>query len=411
MDKIISTDRLKSRREIQASVPLETIQGAENDLIQKYRKASKVKGFRPGKAPLEVVRKQFGSEIREEARDTVIREAVIREVKDRGLSPVAPIAITNVEESGDSVVVTAEVEVIPDFEIPDPSGIQVERPVRKVLENDVETQIESLRRQMAEYVPVDRPSDEGDYVFVEYTEKEKDGTVVKTVENAYVPLVWGETDPKLHEALRGKETGYVAVVNRKLELEGGEELPRTFEYRIHSVKEEKLPETDEKFAQIFGQADMDSLRGKIRDELMERNRREAENQVEWAIVKAIHDRVQFEVPPSMVVRQAEFLKKSLDLREVKSVESVDDQIQKMAEDMVKREIILERVAERESVKVEDTEIQAEIERRAQAYNMNAEAYRKELEKRGGLDPITEVIRKRKAMDQLKSLVKMEVIIQ
>jgi trigger factor len=411
MDKIISTDRLKSRREIQASVPLETIQGAENDLIQKYRKASKVKGFRPGKAPLEVVRKQFGSEIREEARDTVIREAVIREVKDRGLSPVAPIAITNVEESGDSVVVTAEVEVIPDFEIPDPSGIQVERPVRKVLENDVETQIESLRRQMAEYVPVDRPADEGDYVFVEYTEKEKDGTVVKTVENAYVPLVWGETDPKLHEALRGKETGYVAVVNRKLELEGGEELPRTFEYRIHSVKEEKLPETDEKFAQIFGQADMDSLRGKIRDELMERNRREAENQVEWAIVKAIHDRVQFEVPPSMVVRQAEFLKKSLDLREVKSVESVDDQIQKMAEDMVKREIILERVAERESVKVEDTEIQAEIERRAQAYNMNAEAYRKELEKRGGLDPITEVIRKRKAMDQLKSLVKMEVIIQ
>ena len=411
MAKLISKDGLKSTREIQVAVRDETIQQAEAAVMKEFQKSAKLKGFRPGKAPLNVVKRHFQKEITEEAKERVMKEALVNELKERGIRPLSPIAVTGEERTEDGVLVTARVEVIPDFDLPDPSGIKVERPVRKVLESDVDAEIAALRKQMAEYVPVDRPAEEGDFVFVEYTEKEKDGTVANRVDNAYVPLIWGETDPKLHEALRGKASGHLAVIDRKLKLEGGEELPRTFEYKINSVKEEKLPDLDTNFSKMFGQDDMEALRNKVREELGERNRREAESQVEWSIIQGIYDRIQFEVPKSMVAHQMEFLQRSLDVRTVQSVESVQDQLQKMAEDMVKREIILQRYVEKENIQTEDPEVDEEIEQRAKAYNMNAELYRKELEKRGGLEPIRDILRKRKALDLLKSLVKMEVIIQ
>jgi trigger factor len=411
MAKVISRDGLKSTREIQVTIETQRLQEAESAVTQKYQKAAKIKGFRPGKAPLDVVRQKFQKEINEEARESVLKEVLVAEIKERGIRPISPITVTGEERQGDRVVVTAQVEVLPDFQIPDPGSIKVERPVRKVLESDVDEEVENLRKSMAEYAPVDRASEEGDFVFVEYIEKEKNGTVVKKVDNAYVPLIWGETEPKLHEALRGKTVGHKAVIDRDLKLEGGEELPRTFEYKINSVKEEKLPELDTGFAKTFGAEDVGSLKEKIREELGERNRRDAETQVEWAIVRGIHERVQFEVPQSMLAYQMEMLQRSLDIRTVKNVESVQDQLKAMAEDIVKREIVLQRYVEQENIQADDSEVEEEIKNRAAAYNMNIDAYRKELEKRGGLESIRDIIRKRKAMDLLKSLVKMEVIIQ
>ncbi len=411
MKKIITADSLKSKREINFSIPKKDVEEARKRVISDLRKRVRIPGFRPGKAPLEVIKLRFKDEIEEETRDVAIRTALNKELEARGLQPIAPVKVKDerTEEDG-SLFVTAEVEVIPDFDFPPLPSIKVEKRIRKVTEADVREELELIRRRAATYEDVDRPSDEGDYIYVEFEERDKSGKILSK-NKGYIALHYNELDPKLYDAFLGREKGDKITITRKIKDEKGDEKEIKFIYRILKIQEEKLPELDDNLAQMLGFKNLDELKEHVRKELEERAKKASERDFEWAIIKAIYERINFELPESMVEAEKEAIKRSIDPSFYQQVPNAEEQIIKAAEDRVKRKIILTRFAEREKVEVSDEELKKEVAKMAKEYNVSPDAYWKHLEKKGQLEYLRDALIGRKAMDLLKERVKMEVIFE
>ena len=409
MKRILTKENLNAKREIEVLVSQERFNSTLERVAKEYQRKAHIKGFRPGKAPLQMVKLQFGKEIEEEAKDRAIREEVWELVRSKGLDPVSKIQITHEQKTNEGLLVRAKFEVIPYFEFPNIRSIKVKKMIKRVSEADVEKELEDIRKQLAEYIPVDREAREGDYIFVNFEERDRKGKLINSRENVYIPLIWDKRDPTLYEALKGRKKGDTVTIERKLAVEGGEHLPRVYVYKILSVREEILPEIDDELAKLVGYKTLDELKEKIREELTEKLKKESEEDFEMAVINTIYGWIGFELPETMVEEELRILKESFPhLAVMPEAESV---LNKAAQDRVKRIIILDRFAEKEDIKVEEEDIKEEIERRAIELNIKPDEYRRYLEKRGSMEGIEIIIKRKKAMDILKSLVNMEVIFE
>jgi trigger factor len=408
LKRIITKEDLNAKREIEVLIPREKFNSAFERVAKEYQKRAHIKGFRPGKAPLEIVKLQFGNEIREEARDLVIREEIWESVKSQGLEPVSKIHVTNEEETEEGFKVRAKFEVMPHFEFPNIQSLKVKKVIKRVSEGDVEKEIEAMKKRLAEYIPVEREAREGDYIFVDFEERDKGGRVLNVKKNVYIPLIWNEIDPTLYEALKGRKKGDIVTLERKLAVEGGEPLPRIYVYKILSVREEVLPGLEE-VAKLVGYKDTEELKEKIREELSEKMKKESEEDFEWAIINTLYDGIQFELPESLVEEEFQLLKDSLP--QLAAMPDGERVLRKAAEDRVKREIILNRFAERENIEVTEEEVEREIKERAKELKVSPSEYKEYLRKRGGIEGVKGIVKRKKAMDILKSLVNMEVIFE
>jgi len=265
-----------------------------------------------------------------------------------------------------------------------------------------------MRKRLAKYIPVKREAEEGDYIIADYEER-INGKTVKRNKNILVHLSWGEMKPEVFEKFKGTKKGDTVTFADFIETEKGERAKIEFIYSIKEVAEEKLPEIDDEFAKRLGFQNVNEMYEKIRQNLEEKYERESEDKLEWQIIDEIYNRIQFELPQSMVENKLEFLKRSMGVKEFP--EHMKDSMENLARDLVKREIILMRFAESEGLIPTEEEIEKEIEKRAQEYHMDKEKYRKELEKRRTLENIVEYLKIEKAMETLKNLVKLEVIFE
>lgn len=409
MGRVITPDDLKAKREIEVLVPHEKVKALIDKVAQEYRRSVTVRGFRPGKAPIEVIKLRFGSEIEEEAKNRAVEEAILEKIKELALEPISKIRIVEETPDDEGIRVRAEFEVLPKFEFPEVSGIKVRKVVKKVTDSEVEEELERLRKRMAEYYPVDREAREGDYIFVDYEERDKDGKVLERRNNVYIPLIWDEIDRTLFEHLKGRKAGEVVQIERRLVVEGGEELDRVYVYKINSIREEKLPPIDESMAQLAGFSSLEELKKKIKEELAERKKKESEDEFEENIINSIYERINFEIPESLVEDELNYLKGKYPT--VASQPGGEDFLRNLAIQAVKRRIILERFAEKANIEVKDEEVDEEIKELALELKVKPDEYKKHLRKRGGLEGIKGYLRRKKAMEMLKSLVKMEVIFE
>ena len=147
--KIIKAPNLKSKREMTVVVLPEDIEKLKEEVAKEYRKKAKVKGFRPGKAPLSVIYKLYEKEIAEDAREEAIRRKVLKEVENTKEDVVSQIYIKEQKEREDgSIEVKCEFDVMPTFDIPNLSQIKVEKKIKKVLESDIDEEIEKIITQV-----------------------------------------------------------------------------------------------------------------------------------------------------------------------------------------------------------------------------------------------------------------------
>jgi len=407
--KILTKEDLNAKRELEILISHEKIEGALERIAKEYQRKVHIKGFRPGRAPLEMVKLQFAKEIEEEARDRVIREGIWESVKSKGLDLVSKIHITHEERTDDGILIRAQFEVMPYFEFPNIQSIKVKKFIKRVTEVDVEKELEGIRKQLAEYVPVDREARDGDYIFINFEERDRGGKLINSKKNVYIPLVWNEIDPTLYEALKGKRKGDTVTLERKLAIEGGDPLPRIYIYKIISVREEILPKIDDELAKLVGYKNLEELKEKIREELSEKRKKESEEDFEMAIIDALYDRIRFELPESMVEEEFQLLKNSFP--NFATMPEAENVLKRAAENRVKRIIILDRYVEKEDIKVTKSDIDEEINRRALELKVKAEEYRQYLQKRGGVEALELAVKRKKAMEILKSQVMMEVIFE
>jgi trigger factor len=396
------------------------------DLDRTYRAIAnqiKVPGFRKGKVPRQIIDTQVG-------RDAVLQEFVTSSVpayyrKAVGDEELAPITDSHIDveqlEPGKPFVFSATVEVRPrlSFEEADYTGITVAKPSVAVTDADVDEWIDRLRERFAELEPVGRPVQAGDFVTVDLTVTRGGQPVEQASRKDYLYAVGsGEVGEKLDVELVGSKPGAILKVTDTLPEGFGEGLGgATVDVAalVKDVKARRLPDADNAFATTASEFDtIDELREDVRGRLAELKKREANAEVRDRVLQAMIDRVDLDLPESLIEEETDHRIAhareraegvGTTLEEMLAVQGWDED--RLREDSrahatraIMADLVLEAVARNASLDVTAEEIGAEIAVLAQAYGRDPKAVAKDLERSGQVVTLAGDIIRGKALDLL-----------
>lgn len=409
MGKILPKEDLSAHKTITLEITPEELEKKKQEVAKIFQKSRKIPGFRPGRAPLKLVMTRYEKEIEQEALDDLAYNKVMEEIKKNLYDYIPPVRLRYTKNDDGSYYVEAEFDVIPMFSFPDLSKVVVEKKVKRITRADVEEELESYRKSFGQFKEVDRPADEGDYVFAVYEEIDPaTNKVIRKEENGYIHLEWGKTDQTLYEKLKGAKKGDVITVDRKLAVEGGEKLPFRQVFHVTSIRELELPELNDEFAKLLGFESLEELKNSIEESLRKNAEKDSEDRFEWDLIEKIYDHIGFELPETLVQREKERLAKTLKLDV--PPDQKDAILEDIAKHKVKEYIILRRFIDLNDIQVSDDEVIKHIEERLEdksKLDQVVEKYKKE----NRFEELRRSLQFDKAYDMLKNLVKMEVLIE
>ena len=350
---------------LRVEVPLERVQAAENEAAQLFQKRAKLPGFRKGKVPLQVMRKKF---------EDAIRESVIRELVEHGwktavdqedLKPIADPRVRDLKfEPGSPVSFEIQVEVKPEITLDRLGGFKVTRRAAPVTDAMAEDQLDELRRQKAPWVPLtDTKPSNGELVSVTIATI-TDGEPEEPHQYQLL-LGEGQAIPDLEERIMELTPEQTADATVRYPDDFSDETKRgqtrTVRITLHEVKHQELPELTDDLARELGDFDsVEQLTAAVRQDLEANAAREADAAVRGELVEQIIAANSLEAPRPLVQRLLSAY--------AQAYEVPDDQLEKfstefgpIAERQVRRDLILDHVAERENLAASEEELDGRIE--------------------------------------------------
>ena len=403
----------------------ERIQQEIDTRARELARKVKLPGFRPGKVPVEVVKKRFHGEILGEVAEAIVNKVVFDELDGRGLKPLAPPKVEEVKlEEGQPMTFKAVFETLPLIELPDWKGLRVTAKGPKVGEEDVDKEIDRLREEAARYDPVDeaRPTRASDYVLLDLAWKPLDGGKGGRDENALIEVGNSGNHADMNAGLQGLSLGET----KEIDVAWGEDAApaiagKTVRYTVtlKGVKKKVVPAADDEFAKDLGEFDsLAALRERIRRQLEIADERRSDREVKGALVEALVAKADFEVPEALVERhmtaRTENLARGLAYQGIdprKLSVNWREYRESTREDSVKAakaDVLLDEIARREGVEAMESEVEAEVARLAERAGKSKEALRAQLAKEGDLGALAARIREEKTLDLLKSNASIEL---
>jgi trigger factor len=423
--KVDYVEESSVRKALAFEVEPEQVQREIDARARELARKVKLPGFRPGKVPLEVVKKRFKDEILGEAAEAIVNKVVFDELDGRGLKPLAPPRVEEVKlEEGQPMSFKAVFETLPLVELPEWKGIQVSAAGPRVGDEDVTKEIDRLREEAARYDPVDdpRPTQKGDFVLLDLVWQPKDGGKGGRDENALIEIGNTGNHPGMNAGLEGLSLGET----KEIEVEWGQEAApaiagKTVRYTVtlKGIKKKVVPERDDEFAKDLGEfGNLAELEERIRKQLTAAEERRSDRDVKTALVDALVAKAGFEVPEALVERHMSARTESLarglayqgiDPRKVgvdwkQYRESTREESVKAA----RADILLDEIARREGVSVLDSEVDAEVSRIADRSGRSREQVRAQMTKEGDIGALAARIREEKTLDLLKSNASIEL---
>ena len=431
----IETQELEDRQvELTVEVPDDRVQAAKRSSAKRLSKDTRIPGFRPGKAPYEVIVSKFGEEvIFEEALEILGQEAYRESLEDAELDPYAPGSLEEVV-SREPLVLRFTVPLVPEVELGDYREIRIPYEAPEVTDEAVESMMEELRQRQALIEPVERPAEDSDLVVLdihgELVNEEDDEDVELVNQEGISVLVDEETDfPFLgiYEHLLGIVEGDEKTVEHTFpEDYAAEDLqnkPASFQLKCIGVKSRFVPEWSDDLAKSIGEfEDLLDLRIKVRESLTEQSTQEAESAYAEQVMEMVMEGAQVTYPPVVLENETDHLMRDLEMRlssqnlafddylkiEGKNVEEIRDELKPAAEERVSRGLVLGQVVEEENLEVDDEEITQEIDRMLESLGDSGNDSLKEVfdtpegRNRIGMDLLT-----KKAIDRLMDISKGE----
>jgi trigger factor len=403
-------------RELVLDVPEEDVSKTFRSVVRNYQKYAKIPGFRPGKVPESVIRRKFATEIRKEVIDTLLPERFNAGVRELGIKPVGQPQVTELTvEDGQPLHVKAVFEYLADFSIDGYQDVTVEKTSAEVTEDEFAHELEQLRESRATIEPVeeDRVLVNGDWAQISYTgqvEGEPDAAPVAG-EDALVEIGGKDTLEAFTIALRGAKTGqelkaeviYPADYTEK-NLAG---KTVAYDVVVKGIKKRILPELNDDFAKEMGNYEnLAELENRIREHMANRKRRSAENETKERLFAAMNERFQFPIPESLVQDQID-TRLERGLRALAAQGMEPEQMRKLdfarlrgaqrdsAIAEVKTYLLLDRIAEAESITVTDEELDHEVQLAALQSREPVETLRQRLTQDGGIARIREQMKREK----------------
>lgn len=405
------------RRELDLEIPADEVSKAMERVAKEFARVARVPGFRPGKAPVTLIRRRFADDIKGEVLQTLVPERVEKAVTEQKLTPVSQPRVEKLDFSeGQPLKFVAVFEVLPEFELGDYKKLEFEMPAMDITDEDVNKTLEEMRERAAAFAPVEgRPAENGDYVQLKLSGTPEGGGPALQAANVLCHIGAEETMEPFNENLRGANTGDHKSFGAAYPADypDAKLAGKTYRYDVDvlGIKAKKLPELNDEFAKdVSDSPTLDELKTKIREGLEhQRDHRQKELQRERVLSELVkmHD---FPVPESLVEHQ-------MDIRLERVVRSLAAQgvdpravnvdwvtlrrrQEERARDDVKAELIADRIASAENIDVTDEELNHEVENMAVHSGESADVLRARLTKQGALDRMKAKLRSDKTLDWL-----------
>ena len=412
-------DVSECRKNLDIEIPLEVVDAEIAHIAQDFAKKARVPGFRPGKAPVGVVKTRYRDEIVSEMMHHLLPKYFGEAADDRKLEIVRAPHFESVDyASGKPLRFKAVFEVYPSLNISNYTGIPVERVSTAVEDSEVEESLKKLQEDMAEMAPVleDRPVQEGDFAEISFTGTIEGDEQPITAEKAVAEVGGKTTLKEFSENLLGMKVNDEKSfpVSYRPDYPEKRLAGKTAEYKVtvEMIKRKDIPEINDEFALRFGDyKTIDDLRQKIREDIGKHKADNAQEQMREKLLEWLEDNNEFEIPESLAEKQLQVRVQRLmrDLaRQGINPQRLDvdwskihEEQQRQASRDVKGSLILDYVSEKESIRVTDEEIEAEIDKIAVETQRPREKVREVLGKDSGLDRLGEQIRNKKTLDFLQ----------
>jgi trigger factor len=405
------------RRELDLEIPAEEVAKQTEKIAREFVKLARVPGFRPGKAPLTLIKKRFAEDIKGEVLQKLVPEHVEKAVAEQKLTPVSQPQVDKLEfNEGQPVKFRASFEVLPEFSLANYKSLEIEMPDMSITDETLDKTLQEMRERAATFAPVEgRVVQDGDYVQVKlHGTPEGEGEPLDA-ESVLCHVGAEETMAPFNENLRDANVGD----HKDFDVVYPADYPdaklagKTFHYAVDvlGIKTKTLPELNDEFAKDVSDATtLDELKKKVREGLEhERDHRVKDLQREKVLAELVkqHD---FPVPESLVEHQMDvrlervvrsLAQQGVDPRAV-NVDwvSLRRKQEDRAKDDVKAELVVDRIATEEKIDVTDEELQHELEHMGSHTGQSAEALRASLTKQGTLDRMKAKLRSDKTLDWL-----------
>ncbi len=397
---IVKTKEDAASKSLQVTVPVDRIEQAETKAVRHYSKQARLPGFRQGKAPEAVVRRRFGDAIRQTVLEQLIRESWDEALKAQSLKPIAEPHIHDLKyEAGQPLEFEFHVEVRPDVRLGRSGGFTVQRTVQPVSDEDVREKLRDLQERKANWLPVEgqKPAP-GQMVRVEvtplddasegaaqpYTMVLGEGRAIPDVEERVMQLLPGETvetevrfpDDFADESRRGQS--------------------RRVRIALLEVKRQELPALDDDFAREVGDFEtLEQLTVALRADLEQDAKARADAAVRQELLQQLIAANEVPAPPSLVDRLVKGYMEAYSIP-AEQFESFAREFRPMAEQQVRRELVLDTVVEEHGLAATEADIDGRVQQLAAGRNLPAGQLYAQLEKAGRLRDLERSLTEEKA---------------
>ncbi|MED4813043.1 trigger factor [Bacillus atrophaeus] len=402
-------------------VDAETFKTALDDAFKKVVKQVSIPGFRKGKIPRGLFDQRFGVEaLYQDALDILLPVEYPKAIEEAGIEPVdRPEIDVEKIEKGESLIFTAKVTVKPEVKLGDYKGLNVEKDETAVTDEDVQNELKALQERQAELVVKEEGTvEEGNTVVLDF-EGFVDGEAFEggKAENYSLEVGSGSFIPGFEEQLTGLEAGAEKDVEVTFPEEyHAEDLagkPAVFKVKIHEIKAKELPELDDEFAKDVDEEveTLAELTEKTKKRLEEAKENEADAKLREELVLKASENAEADVPQAMIDTELDRMMKEFEQRlqmqgmnlelytqfSGQDENALKEQMKEDAAKRVKSNLTLEAIAQAENLEVTDEEVDAELTKMAEAYNMPVENIKQAI---GSTDAMKEDLKVRKAIDFL-----------
>ena len=405
------------KKELVIEIPIDVVQHEADTVAGQFAKRARIPGFRPGHAPTSLVRRHFRDDIRGEVAQTLIPRFFQTAVKDHKWEVVGQPRFEDLKfEDDQPLTCKATFEIYPEFDLQPYKELEVEEEQPEVADADVDKAVADLQESAATFeVVTDRPAADDDHLTVNYRGQDASSPASQPTEakEAVVHLGGKHTVEAFTENLRGAKTGEV----REFPVTYAADYPqktlagKTFSYRveIQSIKKKVVPPADDELAKSVSEfATLEELRGKLRQDLAEDARRQAEIGSKQKLAEKLLEAHPFPVPEVLVEIQldrkiertlGQLLSQGIDPRETQvDWKKLREDARPEAEKEVRVALILGRAADAEKIDLTEEEVDDVIRDMAKERHMTAAELKTRLTRDGKLDTLKSTRRNQKALD-------------
>jgi len=366
-------DLSASRKEIEVEVPAGQASQEFERIIDRYAGRVKLKGFRPGKAPREMVKQMFAADLRQSLFDAIVPRVLEETLTSHSIKAVGIPVVSDISyEEGQPLRLKAVVEVWPEFILPSYKKIRLAKKNIAVEDKDIDQALAELREKSADYIPIEsRGVAQGDYVVIELQGRDAKTKRMMPAEKVVVIAGHEGNDQALNDRLPGMRIGEEKsfVYGYPADDKNKKLAGRTVEYKLKvvSIKEKQVADLNDDFAKHLGEYDnLNDLREKIRTELQKAKEKALKNEQSEEVLKAIVGQMEIDLPPSIVEEETESILKKL-LSSVpapnatqETREALQASAGRQAQENLKRHLVLKKIAEVEKLTIGEEEVDEEI---------------------------------------------------